>query len=134
MDYPSIEGRLLSWMTFGSQADGLLYWHVNLWHPNRIIDTADPYLDWKPTYIARTTGDGCLTYPTPDGPVSSIRLENIRDGIEDYDYLALLADAKGREAAMKLVARLVTSNTDFRRDPAALDAVREEIAKQLEAR
>ena len=134
MDYPSIEGRLLSWMTFGSQADGLLYWHVNLWHPNRIIDTADPYLDWKPTFIAHTTGDGCLTYPAPDGPVSSIRLENIRDGIEDYDYLALLADAKGREAAMKLVSRLVTSNSDFRRDPAALYAVREEIANQIEAR
>ena len=133
MDYPTIEARLLSWMTFGQEADGLLYWHVNLWHPNRILDIKDPYLDWKSPYIAGTTGDGCLTYPTPDGPVSSIRLENIRDGIEDYDYLALLADTQGREAAEKAVGRLVKSMTEFSRDPAALEAVRAELADRLEA-
>ncbi|MHB0958719.1 MAG: glycoside hydrolase domain-containing protein [Pirellulaceae bacterium] len=132
LDYPSIEGRLLGWMTYGFQADGLLFWHVNLWHPNRIIDSNDPYLDWKPVCIANMTGDGCLTYPTPAGPVSSIRLENIRDGLEDYDYLALLADAQGQEAAKKYVGRLVKSMTDFTRDPAALTAVRDEIADQLE--
>ena len=132
MDYPSIEGRLLGWMTYGFQADGLLFWHVNLWHPNRIIDGNDPYLDWKPACVAGMTGDGCLTYPTAAGPVSSIRLENIRDGLEDYDYLALLADARGYEAAKKYVDRLVKSMTDFTRDPAALSTVRDEIANQIE--
>ena len=133
MDYPSIEGRLLGWMTYGFQADGLLFWHVNLWHPNRIIDGSDPYLDWKPACVANMTGDGCLTYPTPAGPVSSIRLENVRDGLEDYDYLALLADAQGQEVAREYVGRLVTSMTDFTRDPAALSAVRDEIAGRIEA-
>ena len=133
MDYPSIEGRLLGWMTYGFQADGLLFWHVNLWHPNRIIDGTDPYLDWKPQCVWGMTGDGCLTYPTPAGPVSSIRLENIRDGLEDYDYLALLADARGHDAAKQYVGRLVKSMTDFSRDPAALAAVRDEIADQIEA-
>lgn len=133
VDYPSIEGRLLGWMTFGYEADGLLYWHVNYWHPNRIITAADPYLDWKSPCIAQMTGDGCLMYPTPEGPVSSIRLENIRDGLEDYDYLAMLADAKGRAAAEAFVSRLVKSQTEFLRDPAALCRVREEIAAQLEA-
>jgi len=133
MDYPTIEGRLLGWMSYGFQADGLLFWHVNLWHPNGIIAGSDPYLDWKPACVARMTGDGCLTYPTPAGPVSSIRLENVRDGLEDYDYLALLADAQGREAAQKYVERLVHSMTDFSRDPAALAAVRDQIADQIEA-
>jgi hypothetical protein len=132
MDYPSIEGRLLGWMTYGYQADGLLFWHVNLWHPNRVIDSSGPYLDWKPTCVVNMTGDGCLTYPTPAGPVSSIRLENIRDGLEDYDYLALLGDARGREVAKRYVDRLVKSMTDFSRDPAALTAVRNEIADQIE--
>jgi hypothetical protein len=133
MDYPSIEGRLLGWMTYGFQAEGLLFWHVNLWHPNRIIDGREPYLDWKPQCVWEMTGDGCLTYPTPAGPVSSIRLENIRDGLEDYDYLGLLADAQGYEAAKKYVGRLVKSMTEFTRDPAALTAVRDEIADQIEA-
>ncbi|NLY01731.1 MAG: DUF4091 domain-containing protein, partial [Rhodopirellula sp.] len=95
-------------------------------------DGSDPYLDWKPACVANMTGDGCLTYPTPAGPVSSIRLENIRDGLEDYDYLALLADAQGQDAAKKFVGRLVKSMTDFTHDPAALAAVRDEIADQIE--
>jgi hypothetical protein len=132
LDYPSIEGRLLGWMTYGWEADGLLYWHVNLWHPNGIITSADPYIDWNPVFIAGMTGDGCLMYPTPDGPVSSIRLENIRDGIDDYDYLALLADARGRPAAMRYMERLVKSMTEYSRDPAQLAQVRAEIAEQLE--
>lgn len=133
MDYPSFEGRLLGWLTFGNEADGLLYWHVNSWYPNGIITGTDTYLDWKPTCIVGMTGDGCLAYPTPDGPVSSIRLENIRDGSEDYDYLALLADAKGRDAAQAFVSRLIRSPAEFSRDPAALDAARDEIAAQIEA-
>ncbi len=132
LDYPSIEGRLLGWMTYGFQADGLLFWHVNLWHPNRIIQGDDPYLDWKPACIANMTGDGCLTYPTTSGPVSSIRLENIRDGLEDYDYLAMLADVRGYDVAKSYVDRLVKTMTDFSRDPALLTALRAEIADQIE--
>jgi hypothetical protein len=133
MDYPSIEGRLLSWMTFGYQADGLLFWHMNLWNGNKLFDWSDPYVDWKPACIWGMTGDGCLTYPTPEGPVSSIRLENVRDGIEDYDYLALLADAKGRDAAIAHFGRLVKSMKEYTRDPAELHAVREQMAREIEA-
>jgi hypothetical protein len=133
LDYPAIEGRLLSWMSFGYQADGLLFWHVNFWQPNRVIDGSELYLDWKPLTVAGMTGDGCLTYPATSGPVSSIRLENVRDGLEDYDYLAALADARGHQAARKYVDRLVKSMTSFDRDPTSLSAVRDEIADQLEA-
>ena len=59
--------------------------------------------------------------------------ENIRDRLEDYDDLALLAEAQGYEAAKKYLGRLVKSMTEFARDPAALTAVRDEIADQIEA-
>ena len=52
---------------------------------------------------------------------------------EENDYLALLADAQGYEAATKYVGRLVKSMTEFTRDPAALTAVRDQIADQIEA-
>ena len=48
------------------------------------------------------------------------------------DYLALLADAQGYEVVKKHVGRLVKTMTDFTRDPAALAAVRDEIADQIE--
>lgn len=31
-------------------------------------------------------GDGSLLYNGTDGPVSSLRLETIRDGIDDFEY------------------------------------------------
>ena len=133
VDYPSIEGRLLAWMTWGYESDGLLFWHVNYWGANPIIDWQDPYLDWKSTCISRMTGDGCLIYPTPQGPTSSIRLENICDGVEDYDYLCLLEQARGRAAAMACFGQLVKSMKDYSRDPAALSKVRDEIARMIEA-
>ena len=48
------------------------------------------------------------------------------------DYLAPLADAQGYEVVKKHVGRLVKTMTDFTRDPAALAAVRDEIADQIE--
>jgi hypothetical protein len=47
-------------------------------------------------YSRYPSGDGYLIYPPRDGgntPVSSIRLEAVRDGVEDYEYLVLLEKA-----------------------------------------
>jgi hypothetical protein len=81
-------------------------------------------------------GDGSLLYPGKkvgiDGPVSSIRLECIRDGIEDYSYLWLLEQKAGRDAVLPYVRKLTTEWKDFTRDPALFKAVREEIAAQIE--
>lgn len=128
MDYPSLEGRLLAWMTYQYDADGLLYWHVNYWGDNRRIDWTSPFLvEWTPTRIAGTTGDGALTYPGPDGLLPSIRLENIRDGIEDYDCLCLAADRAGRRAARDISRSLIVSMTEFTRDPRAVEKARGEL-------
>jgi len=131
IDYPAIEGRLLGWMTFGSRADGLLYWHVNYWHGNKTISGGGAYLDWKPLSVCNMTGDGCLIYPTPDGPVSSIRLENIRDGIEDYDYFQLLAERRGRVEAMRLYRRMVVDLTTYSRNPGQLYRIRDRMAAAI---
>ena len=47
-------------------------------------------------YSRYPSGDGYLIYPPRGGgnsPVSSIRLEAVRDGVEDYEYLVLLEKA-----------------------------------------
>lgn len=137
VDYPTIEGRLLSWMTYGYKVDGLLYWHVNYWGDrwgdNKIIDSKSTYIDWKSHCILNMTGDGTLVYPVREGFVSSIRLENIRDGIEDYDYLSLLEDLKGRDAAMRYYSQIVKSMKEYTREPAMVYQVRDRIADEIEA-
>ncbi len=131
-DYPTIEARLLFWMTFKWRVDGVLFWHVNHWPASASrLDGADPFVDWPLPHIWGMTGDGVLTYPGRDELLSSIRLENIRDGIEDYEYLALLARSVGRERAERICTRLCPSMTEFSRNPQALRLVRTRVARLL---
>jgi len=79
--------------------DGFLYYFLNRWvfglskHKQRPI-TSGPYTNWIPSMQEsggeRVFGDGNLFHPGPDGPIPSIRLENFRDGMEDYEYYVLL--------------------------------------------
>ncbi|HEY7677386.1 MAG TPA: glycoside hydrolase domain-containing protein, partial [Candidatus Methylomirabilis sp.] len=81
LDFPSMAYRIIPWMLWKYQITGLLYWCVNFWRVNPWHDTM--------TYPDQN-GNGSLFYPGEDGPVESIRLEVLRDGIEDYEYFALL--------------------------------------------
>ena len=99
VDQPAIDHRVLFWQARKLGAKGVLYWSTSWWYglptpatgadcfPHVPIDLAESrvYRDLK------VNGDGFLFYPGPDAaPYSSIRLEVIRDGIEDYEYLSLL--------------------------------------------
>ncbi|MCK4626927.1 MAG: DUF4091 domain-containing protein, partial [Phycisphaerae bacterium] len=93
---------------------------------------------------------GQLVYPGPDGPLSSTRLETIRDGIEDYEYLRLLerksatlAKRRSTPARQKLlrasqrilsaVRRAANSAVDWEQDAEKLLALRSRIGRQIEA-
>jgi len=88
LDYPAMSARILPWMCWKAGARGLLYWCVNFW-------TTDPWREPKNTPWGQN-GNGSLFYPGPDGPVGSIRLAALRDGLEDYEYLVLLSQAVAR--------------------------------------
>ncbi|HNX36485.1 MAG TPA: DUF4091 domain-containing protein [Kiritimatiellia bacterium] len=135
LEYPVIEGRLLGWLTYRYRADGLLFWHVNLWPDRPPLKTDDTFLDaWQAENSLKMPGDGQLLYPGADGPLPSIRLALVRDGIEDYEWLQLLERKTGRSAAEAATARLIRSMTDFERSPDALRNARAQIADALERR
>jgi hypothetical protein len=99
IEYPAIESRLLMGaMSYKYQVDGFLYYLINNgWERNKQPISSGPYTNWDPASCPNSkkkwaNGDGNLIYPGPDRPLSSIRLENIRDGLEDYEYLYLLAE------------------------------------------
>jgi hypothetical protein len=103
---------------------------------------------WRNDAGVAHNGDGYLLYPGPDlQPLSSVRLENLRDGIEDYEYLWLLRDnvqklrKAGRgsktllDAADKALAiddALCQDLTHYSQDPAALRAARRNLASLIE--
>ncbi len=83
IDFAAVEHRILFWQAWALGVRGFHYNCINNCPPGR--DPWQNQLDVTPT-----NGNGCLVYPSADGPVDSIRWENIRDGVEDYDYLVLL--------------------------------------------
>ena len=79
-------------------------------------------------------GDGILLYPGREHVLPSIRLANVRDGEEDYEYLALAEAAVGRERVASIVRRHVVSITKFTRNADALAALREQLADAIEGK
>ncbi len=90
--------RQLFWQSWKYGSQGLLYWGINFWRWWGSESKYDPATAWpnSPANFGNTltaddlVGDGFFIYPGPKGPINSIRLEAIRDGLEDYEYLWLL--------------------------------------------
>lgn len=79
--------RIMSWMQYKYGVKGNLYWSTTYW-----LDTSEqPLQDYYGVaeHYPNANGDGYLLYPGKvygiDGPVGSIRLHSIRDGMEDYE-------------------------------------------------
>ena len=65
-------------------------------------------------------------YPGPDGPVSSSRLEVIRDALEDLELFRKVP----LDVRKKAVYQLVRNATDHNDDPLNLESVRRVIGRQ----
>ena len=139
IDEAPVRIRLLAWCQFLYGVKGILYWQVNGWN-NRNINSGYPFAESRagvPYY-----GDGFLLYPGERfgcrGPISSLRLEVIRDGNEDFEYLVLLyrlLKKKNPESAfIEIMARilpLARSLTDRTDSPELLERQRKRIAEEI---
>jgi len=151
VESPLSEGRLLMGaQAFREKPDGFLYYAIAKWNTRRAL-TGGPFTDWSPHGIRHRNekacdGDGVMTYCGPDGmPLPTLRLENFRDGVEDYNYAAKLEvlynahgdknDAWTREARKMLDIPLsvMESLRNFTDDPAAIYAWRDRMADLIEA-
>jgi len=135
VDMEAIQHRILPWQNWVYDVSGILYWSTTYWDPNTTKDVWEDIATVK-GISPNIYGDGSLFYPGAkvgvDGPVSSIRLEMLRDGLEDYEYLWLLAQNKGKTAADRAAAKLVKDLQTYEREPAKLYAVREKIAREIQ--
>jgi hypothetical protein len=129
IDFPVTSYRIAPWLNRRYGITGLLYWSVVYFgSPDR-----DPWQD--PGFRVRWNGEGALFYPGNavgiDGPIASIRLKNLRDGMEDYEYFALLESLGGVEAADAIVREAVPTWGSWKSDPAVLPALRERLAEEI---
>ena len=135
IDYTGVDNRVISWQLWRYRLTGTLYWCVNYWKQDV----------WRnPMSYPGGNGDGSLYYPGKGGPIESIRLELTRDGVDDYDYLKLLADLVADppkdapqaliERAKKLldVGEVCTSFTEYATDPSVIEKRRMDLADAIE--
>jgi hypothetical protein len=114
---------------------GFLYYAGNRWPLNDKPVTTGPRADWNPASYRINNGDGSILCAGVNGPLATIRLGNIRDGMEDYEaYLLLrrlLAD-KGLPADRgEVPATLVQDLTHFTHDPQAVAQERERLPREI---
>jgi hypothetical protein len=151
VDYPTIDSRMVFWLTWKYGKTGFLYWGVEYHGDPKEMTPDGPTERYSVGPPHMGNGDGTLCYWGPDMVLyPSVRLNAIRDGIEDYEYFALLkrriekAEAKGRfpervaearkllavdPTVVKLVSR--SPNFEYTFDPGMLSAARRELAQMI---
>ena len=119
-----IQTKMLFWQCYQLDISGYLYYGANFW--NEYDSRNDSYVDktvtgsitgkWKvnlhPTYADGHSvfGNGMLFYKTTHCSgitnvdyIGSVRVEMMRDGIEEYQMLTMLEELRGSEAADNIV-------------------------------
>ena len=88
-----LSARTLSWMQAEYDVVGNLFWATNVYanYNGSYYENIEDFYEGDASRFSQVNGDGYLFYPGKpygvDGPIGSLRLEAIRDGIEEYEVL-----------------------------------------------
>jgi hypothetical protein len=134
VDHPGPLNRAMGPLAFLTGVDGELYFDTVY-----AYNTKDP---WRDVFEFGGNGDGTLFYPgTPERlgtkehqPVVSLRLKHIRDGLEDYEYLHLLARLGDAESARAYARKLARSGYEIELDGEKWALVRHDLTTLLRKR
>ena len=129
-----LKHRLLFWQQKQQGVTGLLYWSTTYWSDVG----GDPWASaWTTPWTGVDTfGDGSLLYDGyhvgVNGPVSSLRLEAVANGIEDYGYLTLAQSLLGEAYVEKTIAKVAKDLTHYTLSDALFAGVRTELGAAIE--
>jgi hypothetical protein len=134
IDMPLIDNRILHWINYRYDLTGFLHWGWNQW-------TDNPFEE-----VGMHIGDGWHVYPSKNGVLNSLRWEQMRNGIQDYEYFWLLENKiktlrdslgskfkwidpkqRGKEIAGQLVKDLLHHSSD----PSVLYQARQEVINEI---
>ncbi len=119
-----LQTKMLFWQCYQQDITGYLYYYANEWDANE-LDTTDTgalsSLEWTPG-ITRYDGKyniygaGVLFYGSAHARgvrgvpyVGTIRIEHMRDGIEEYQMLTMLEDYIGEKETKDIVKKVSTN-------------------------
>ncbi|MBQ3868013.1 MAG: DUF4091 domain-containing protein [Clostridia bacterium] len=136
--------RILFWQQKLYGIDHFLYYLVNDWFPARDAE-GNPDFGWNSKHETASGytaydiyGNGVLVYAGHyigvEEPVGSLRLECIRDGIEDFEYLTLFEQLYGSEKLELIIKQITTSLGRYTTDEELFTAVRVALGKLIEGK
>ena len=128
IDRPTTDVRATFWMASLWGVQGMLYWGTNDWIKRGTSTYRDPYKNtvsyFRSTFVAN--GEASFIYPGYEpslglndknaGPVSSLRMEALRSGLQDYQYYQIaqsLASRSNLPGVAAYPARIAAAITHF---------------------
>ena len=133
VDEVGLDHIKLFWQQYQANSDGFLYWCSNYWRY-----TDNPWEDMATVkWLSNDVyGDGSLFYPGKpidyEGPVASLRLECMRNGMEDIELLKLAEELLGREWVDAQVLKVSKNLTNHEKDNDDFNAVRKAIGDAVQ--
>jgi hypothetical protein len=135
VDVALIESRILHWLNYRFGLKGYLHWGFNAW-------TDDPF-----NAVGKHRGDGWHVYPKKDGLINSLRWEQMRNGIQDYEHLWMLENkiSKIRETlserlskmiepsrrGVEIASQVVRTMSEYNKDPNVLYNAKRQVIEEL---
>ena len=128
IDRPLIVYRVPTWINYQYDITGLLYWST-------VTTVNEPWSNPAFAHPRHYNGGGFLFYPgLPcgiDDPVISMRMKNLRDGMEDYEYFVILERLTDKKTVKKIVDTISPNWWNFSKNPNEFLTAREKIAQQI---
>ena len=134
IDMPLIDTRIMHWLNYKYDLAGYLHWGWNQW-------TDDPFKD-----TGEHIGDAWHVYPVKDGVLNSLRWEQMRNGIQDFEYfrmlekrIAALKDSLGSRVAWivptqrskEIITNVAIGLKEHSVDPEVFYKAKKEVIKEL---
>jgi hypothetical protein len=129
IDLPLVKTQLLHWMNFRYDLTGFLHWGGSSWGPKPFENVQTVINDNRTLLPA---GDNAIIYPNPEklSVLSSIRLEAMREGIEDYELLVMLA-GKDAARARELAKTAIPNINDYVRDVPTFRKIQRQLVESF---
>jgi hypothetical protein len=134
IDVPLIDSRLMHWLNYKYDATGYLHWGWNQWNEN-------PYED-----VGMHIGDAWHVYPVKNGVLNSMRWEEMRNGVQDYEYFWLLEnkiktlkDSLGtrfswinpKQRGKEIAGQVIQTFADRTNDPVVVEKAKKNLIKEM---
>jgi hypothetical protein len=131
IDFAPINYRIMpGFLSQSLGLTGILYWRIDLW-------TQTPWQDVYGFNVEKNTypGEGMLVYPGAEvgieSVVPSMRLNWIRKGVEDYEYVAILNRMGRGQWAYARISRAAKDWHNWTEDIAVIESVRRELGEEI---